>query len=94
MDKFDGSISKFFNGVKETYKKGREWVGVDGLLNLETSAILTILLTTVFPVNWAMIFVGIAGLAKSALDKSNGHENEMHDLICTIFGIIIGAILV
>jgi hypothetical protein len=91
---------KVYNFLKDRCKNfsslaqnGWKWMGVDGLLNLETAALTTIILKMILPLNWAMIFAAIIGIAKSTLDKSNGHENETHDLICIFIGIVLGAVI-
>ena len=91
---------KAYNFLKEKCKnfaslssKGWKWMGVDGLLNLETAALTTVILKMILPLDWAMIFAALIGVAKSVLDKSNGHENETHDLICIFIGIVLGGVI-
>lgn len=86
-------MDTFNEKLKNLHQKGKKWIGVDGLMCIETSALLTILLMIFFNPYWSMAFSAIVGIAKSTLDKSHGHENETHDLICCIFGIVLGAII-
>lgn len=92
MEIFD-SLKNFWNKLGDLCYNGKKWMGADGIINLESAALITIFLKLFFPLNWAMIFTGVIGVAKSTLDKSNGHENETHDLICLFIGIVLGAIL-
>ena len=94
------SMNKFFNGVKDFFIKvkdkvvtGYKWIGTDGLLNMETSALLVMLFMLFFPVFWASLLTFIVVIGKCALDKSRGRENEKHDFICAIVGILVGIIL-
>lgn len=96
MSKFSNflnSIKSFFVKVKDTVTKGYEWLGTDGLLNMETSALLVMLFMLFFPVFWAALLTFIVVIGKCALDKSRGRENEKHDFICAIVGILVGIIL-
>lgn len=96
MSKFSvvkDSLTKVFLKLKERTIEGKKWVGIDGLANMSTSAVLTIFLMLFFPCVWAMIFSIIIVTGKSALDKSKGHPNEKHDLICSVVGVLLGAIL-
>ena len=92
MEIFD-SLKNFWNKLSDLCYNGKKWIGGDGLINLETAALVTIFLKHFFPLNWAMIFTGAISVAKSTLDKSNGHENETHDLICMFIGMMLGAML-
>lgn len=96
MSKFTAikaSLIKAFEFLKERTIEGKNWVGLDGLANMSTSAVLTIFLMLFFPCIWAMIFSIIIVAGKTVFDKSKGHENEKHDLICAVVGVLLGAIL-
>lgn len=87
------SLRLVWNKLKEQNQRGIQWVGTDGLINMETSALLTIFLMIFLPVVWAMIISFMAVMTKCIVDKRRGHENEKHDFICASIGVIIGAIL-
>ena len=96
MDNF----SIFFDRVKNLYNKikikmnnGYKWLGTDGIINMETSALLAMLFMIFFPIFWSASFTFLIVIGKCALDKSRGVENEKHDLICAVVGILIGVIL-
>ena len=96
MDNF----SIFFERVKNLYNKikvkmnnGYKWLGTDGIINMETSALLAMLFMIFFPIFWSAAFTFLIVIGKCALDKSRGVENEKHDLICAVVGILIGVIL-
>lgn len=93
MSKFGKWIKNVWNRAKAANKRGLEWLGTDGLLNMETSALLTIFFMIFFPICWSMMFSAIVVLGKCLLDKSRGHQNEMHDFICALIGVLVGAIL-
>lgn len=88
-----GFLKKIWNFILNLDKKGKKWIGNDGLLNMETAALITLLLLCFFPIWWSMFFTLIIMLVKSFLDMSKGHEKEYHDIICASIGIIIGAII-
>ena len=93
FEKFFDSVKAFFKKVHDVTVKGYEWIGTDGLLNMETSALLTIVLLIFTSVPWAAAFSFVIVMAKSAYDKSKGHANEAHDIICCVIGITLGVIL-
>lgn len=97
IDRLLEKISRFFSRsiqrIKERNRRGIEWVGVDGLASMETSALLVIFLMLFCPVIWAMVISFLLVVGKSILDKSRGKEDEAHDLICCIIGVIFGTIL-
>lgn len=96
MAKFSTFVSwckKLWNNLKKRANDGKKWIGVDGLLNMETAALIEIFLMIFFPTMWAMFFAATIMVGKCAFDKTKGHENELHDLICAIIGVMIGAIL-
>ena len=90
---FLNSIKSFFNGVKDKLIKGYNWLGADGIINMETSALLMIAFMTLLPIFWSAILTFIIVVGKCALDKSRGRENEKHDLICSVVGILFEVIL-
>ena len=60
---------------------------------METSALLMIIFTLFFPILWSSFLTFLIVLSKCAYDKTKKHEDEKHDLICAVVGIIIGIIL-
>jgi hypothetical protein len=88
--------TKFFfylKDVKERNKKGFKWIGYDGLINMESSALLTIFFMIFFPKFISMLLTALIVIGKCIIDKRNGHEQELHDFICAFVGIAFGAIL-
>lgn len=90
---FLNSVKKFFCGVKNKLTEGYNWLGTDGIINMETSALLMIIFMLFFPVFWAAILTFILVIGKCTLDKSRGSEKEKHDFLCAIIGILFGVIL-
>lgn len=96
MSKFSNflnSIKSFFIKVKDTVVKGYEWLGTDGIINMETSALLMVVFMLFFPIHWASILTFILVVGKCTFDKTRGQENEKHDFICAVIGILIGIII-
>lgn len=85
--------NKVVNAIKAKMKEGYEWMGSDGIINMETSALLFLVLILFLPLMWAVIasFLIVAG--KCAMDKKRGSSKEKHDLICCVIGIAFGVIL-
>lgn len=90
---FMGKISNFFALLKNKTEKGYKWLGTDGIINMETSALLMIVFTLFFPILWSAFLTFLIVLGKCALDKTKERNDEKHDLICAVIGIIIGIIL-
>lgn len=82
-------VSTYF---KTSFKEGYEWIGIDGLINMETSALVVMFLLLFFPALWSAILTLIIVAGKCFVDKNRGRENEKHDFICCIIGIGIGVI--
>jgi hypothetical protein len=93
MKNFFSKVKMFFLNLKEKCIKGYKWVGTDGLLNFESSALLIILLLVFFPFYWATALTFFIVMFKCSLDKTRGRKGELHDFICSILGILIGIIL-
>ena len=90
---FWDKVKKFF---KDTYDKmidGYNWLGTDGIINMETSALLMIILMMFFPIFWSAIITFLIVMGKCIFDKSRGSKNEKHDFICATIGILFGVIL-
>jgi hypothetical protein len=96
MSKFtnflDGAKT-FLSEIKNKIVKGYEWLGIDGVVNMETSALLAMLFMVFFPVFWSSILTFLIVIGKCTFDKSRGRENEKHDFICCVVGILLGIIL-
>jgi hypothetical protein len=86
-------FDKIFDFILDLDKKGRKWIGIDGLLNMESSALVTLVLICFLPILWSMVFSLIIFVSKCLFDKSKGHEDEAHDCICATIGVIVGAII-
>lgn len=90
---FLSGVKTFLLKVKDKLIRGYNWLGIDGVVNMETSALLVMLFMIFFPVFWAAILTFLIVIGKCTLDKSRGRENEKHDFICCIVGILLGVIL-
>lgn len=80
--------------LKEGYIRGKKWIGYDGLLNMETSALLNVIINIFLNAFWSLGITCFIVGAKCLIDKKNGHSNEKHDLICASIGIIIGFLII
>jgi len=84
---------KIFSGIAERNKRGLEWVGTDGFLNMESSALLTIFLMIFFSPLVSAAFSFVIVLFKCMMDDRLGKKGEKHDFICCAIGVIGGLIL-
>lgn len=85
--------SAFSQKINEIDAKGRKWIGYDGLLNMETFALVAIFFMIFMPTFVSAGFTFLLAVAKCYCDRKRGHSNEKHDLICSGIGIIFGCIL-
>ena len=85
--------NRIISFLKEKYIEGKKWIGVDGLINLESSALLMIFLTLFISPVWAALITLIMVALKCCVDAMKGSSNEKHDFICCIMGILFGIIL-
>lgn len=93
-------ISAAKDGLKKAYKlfkerliDGYNWIGTSGIINMESSALLVMVLVLFFPMFWAALITFICVITKCTLDKKRGSEHEKHDFICALLGISFGLIL-
>jgi SNF family Na+-dependent transporter len=96
MSKFSNFLKgtkSFFITLYDKIKKGYKWLGTDGIINMETSALLMILFMLFFPLFWSAALTFLIVISKCVLDKTKGRKNEKHDLVCAVIGILFGVIL-
>ena len=94
MSKLEEKLKNVKKNLKYGYLRGLKWIGYDGLLNMESFALLVIVLIIFLDYHWAIIVASLIAGLKSFIDYKNGHKNEKHDLICAGLGIVIGFIIV
>lgn len=82
-----------FERFKNTGKDGINWIGTDGIITMETSALLVIFLMIFFMPITSMLISFLIVTAKCLLDKKRGSNKERHDFICALVGVIAGVIL-
>lgn len=83
----------FSQKINDLDATGRKWIGYDGLLNMETFALVAIFFMIFVPTVVSAGVTFLLALAKCYCDKKRGHANEKHDLICAGIGIIFGCII-
>lgn len=93
LSKFGEICQKAFDGLKKNAKRGIDWTGVDGLVNMETGALLVVFLRIMFPFPCCAVLSLLAVILKCVIDSKKGHRDEKHDFICGIIGVICGVIL-
>lgn len=97
MNKIFSKICQFFrntfSSTLDRNRRGIEWVGKDGLITMETSALLVIFFMIFFQPLFAMAISFLLVLGKCLLDKKRGSEHEKHDFICSLIGVVGGVIL-
>ena len=90
-------FKKVFNYVNNLINKldeaGKKWIGFDGLLNMESFALITIVFMVFAPTVLSVCISLLFALAKCYYDKKSSHTKEYHDLICAAIGIIFGCII-
>ena len=68
----------------------RSWIRTDGLLHIETSALIVVLLAA-FLIWWkAAIIAWVIGFAKELYDHLKGGIVSWHDIGCDAAGVLIG----
>ena len=72
----------------------RSWIRRDGLLHLETCALIVVLFSAIVPVWVASVVAFLAGIGKELWDLEHGGVASWHDLICDCMGIAVGIGLV
>ena len=66
-------------------------MGNDGMAHVILSALVTIIFNLFLPTWGAIILASFVGISKELYDKySNKGYAEIKDLICDLFGILIG----
>lgn len=68
------------------------WIRIDGLLHFALSALIVIVIATFAPVWVAVALTFTAGTAKEFQDMLLGGKFSLHDLICNMSGIALGAL--
>lgn len=81
--------------ISEFLRRVREWVRVDGLLHIETSALLVMFLAGFLPVPGAAMLTLFVGIGKEFYDlfRHDGNPGWDHDLLCDLIGIALGVVL-
>lgn len=84
--------------ILEFIKNVKDWVAVDGLLHIETSGIICLLLLRLgVNIPYSISLSIIIGILKEVYDifikKSNTYSQSLHDIICDIIGIAFSSIV-
>lgn len=70
-----------------------DWVRRDGLLHIESCALLVIVLSLGLPV-WAASVLGLlVGIGKEVWDGCHGGVPSWHDVFCDCIGVAFGALV-
>ena len=93
MKKVVNDINRLWDKICKTTVRGARWFGYDGLVNLETAAILYLFMVLFMSVPMAGLVTMCVALVKCAYDSNHGHVDEMHDMLCAGIGIVVGIIL-
>ena len=69
------------------------WVRRDGLLHIETCALIAVACGLFLPW-WAAGTIALAaGIGKEVWDKYRGGVPSWHDIICDLIGVAVGTII-
>ena len=84
--------------ILEFIKNVKDWVATDGLLHIETSGIICLLLLLLgVNIPYSISLSLIIGILKEVYDifikKSNTYSQSLHDIICDIIGIAFSSIV-
>jgi len=93
MSSIKEKIDIICDKIKKQNARGIEWIGIDGLANAESAALLTLFLMMFCSIVWAMAISVFLVMGKCILDKKRGNKNEKHDFICACIGVLVGVIL-
>jgi len=70
-----------------------KWIRQDGLLHIETSALLVVAISVLLPVWLSIVISFIFGIGKELWDKYYGGVPSWHDVICDIIGLAVGTLI-
>ena len=84
--------------ILEFIKNVKDWVATDGLLHIETSGIICLLLLLLgVNIPYSISLSIIIGILKEVYDifikKSNTYSQSIHDIICDLIGIAFSSIV-
>lgn len=80
----------------ERLKNAIKWIGTDGLLHIETVALIVALFTPLIGYGWALLAAIMTGLCREAIQHLNGRnttEQVHHDIICNAIGLLLGTLI-
>lgn len=66
------------------------WIRRDGLLHIETCALIVIALKPFMPLWFAAAIAAAAGILFELWEKKHGGVASWHDVICDMGGVILG----
>ena len=69
-----------------------EWIKRDGLLHIESCALIVIVFSLITPIWVASSISLIAGICKELWDTKYGVPS-WHDIICDVIGIALGVLI-
>ena len=81
MSLINDKLQNIWEKIKSQNNRGLEWIGIDGIANAESAALLTLFLMMFCSIVWAMAISMFIVMGKCIFDRTRGHENETHDLI-------------
>ena len=93
MKKVVNDINRLWDWLCETTRRGAKWIGSDGLINLETAALIYLFLVLFLAIPCAVAVTMCGTVVKCAYDAAHGHIDERHDMLCAGIGIVVGIIL-
>ena len=70
-----------------------KWIRQDGLLNIETSALLVVDINILLKLWLALVAALAVGIAKELWDRKHGGVASWHDVICDVIGLTLGSLI-
>lgn len=83
--------------IKNFITKAIKWIAVDGLLHIETVALILLFFTPIVRFGWASLIAVVVCVGREAIQylrKKNTKEQVHHDMICNGIGYVLGSIAV
>lgn len=82
------------NKFKEIWQRIRGYVRTDGLLHIETSALIFALFASAFCFYVGLLVTILTGFLKEVYDRVSGKGTaEWHDIICDGIGLLVGVLI-
>lgn len=83
--------------IKDFVVSAIQWIAFDGLLHIETVALILLTFTPICGFGWASLIAAVMTFGREIIQylrKKNTKEQVHHDLICNGIGYAVGSIII